>query len=66
MLTLTLTKFGADKPVVSTYEGNEGAALLAMMEADEHIRSGGWCLLEKDNVAHFLSKPLFGKDGSLC
>jgi hypothetical protein len=57
---LTLTKFSEGKaPIDSIYDGNEGAHLMALFDADEHINNGGWCMLDDGHVAQFLDRPIF-------
>ena len=67
MLKIELTLFrDGHKPETRTYEGNEGAALMALMDADDHIQAGHWCMLDNGRSANMLTRRLFGRDGALC
>lgn len=46
LVTFFLGEISTDKQ----YTG-ESAALCAMLDMDQHIRNGGWCMAEYNNVA---------------
>jgi hypothetical protein len=59
MMKITVTFFSDGESIDKVYEGNEGAAMLALIDADEHIEKGGFCLLDDGNVAQLIERSPF-------
>lgn len=58
-MQLILTKFNTGvKPEVLNFEGNEGAQLLAIIAANDHIELGGWITLEFNNKCYFFERKI--------
>ena len=61
-MKLTLTKFkDGQETTIEIYEGDAGANLMALIDADEHIKKGGWCMLDNGNVAQMIERPVFNR-----
>jgi len=62
MINANLHKYKDDgsAPVIMSFNGNEGAALLMICEANAHIESGGWVSIENlnTNATHLFTRKI--------
>ncbi len=49
--------------IVSSKECTEHAGdnLIALMDCDEHIKSGGWCMFHHNGIAQMIDRPIFNR-----
>ncbi len=61
MMKITVTFFSDGSSIDKVYEGNEGAAMLALIDADEHISNGGYCMIDDGNLCQLLERSPFNR-----
>ena len=62
-MKIKLTLF-TDKapPTVKELEGNEGAMLLILIDANEHIKAGGWALIDTGRTACMYTREILAQE----
>lgn len=63
MKTVTFFMEGSE-PFTREYIDAAGDTIIMLIDADEHIKKGGFVLIEANNVAQLVERPIFNREAA--